>query len=141
MTESNASGVSHKMQIRIYYEDTDAGGVVYYANYLRFAERGRMEFLRAQGYDHRAVCQDQNVELVARHVEVDYRAPARLDDFLDIETRVLECKNSSVTMGQTVSREGVVLNEIKVTLVAVNLSSMRAVRIPQQLRDIFLRAL
>jgi acyl-CoA thioester hydrolase len=127
---------AHRIQVRVYYEDTDAGGVVYYANYLRFAERGRMEFLRRFGYSHQQVADENRSVLVVRHVDVDYRAPARLDDLLDIDSEVVECKNSSMTMRQIVSREGMVLVEMAVLIVAVGLDSGRAVRLPPQLRQI-----
>jgi len=127
----------HRFQARVYYEDTDAGGVVYYANYLRFAERGRTEFLRAGGYDHKQVREEHGAVLVVRHLEVDYRAPARLDDLLDIETQVVDCKNSSLTMRQVISRAAAVLVEMKVVIVAVGIDSGRAVRLPPQLRQIF----
>ncbi len=125
----------HHMQIRVYYEDTDAAGVVYYANYLRFAERARMEFLRRFGYSPQKVKAEQHVVLVVRRVEADYRASAKLDDLLDVVTEVVECKNSSFRMKQTVCRGDLVLTEISVLIVAVG-ESGRAVRIPPQLRQI-----
>jgi acyl-CoA thioester hydrolase len=128
----------HHIQIRIYYEDTDAGGVVYYANYLKFAERGRMEFLRRFGYSHQQTRDEYNAVLVVRHVEIDYLAPARLDDLLDIATETVECKNSSLTMRQTIRRGDAVLAEISIVIVAVGASG-KAVRIPPQLRQIFTR--
>lgn len=127
----------HHFEARVYYEDTDAGGVVYYANYLRFAERARMEFLRQFGYNHQQVRDEHGAILVVRHVEVDYKAPARLDDLLDIFTEVKDCKNSSVTMRQTFHCGETVLVEMTVVIVAVGLSTGRAVRIPPQLRQIF----
>ncbi len=136
MTISNNCG-PQKIQARVYYEDTDSGGVVYYANYLRFAERGRTEFLRKIGFNHHEVREEHGAVLVVRRVEADYCAPARLDDLLDISTEVVECKNSSLMMKQTISREGAVLVEMKVQIVAVGTASGRAVRLPPQLRQIF----
>jgi acyl-CoA thioester hydrolase len=126
----------HHLPVRVYYEDTDAGGVVYYANYLKFAERGRMEHLRRFGYTHEGTKKEQGVVLAVRHVDIDYLASARLDDLLDVSTEVVECKNSSFTMRQVISREKTVLAEMKVVIVAIG-ASWRAVRIPPQLRQIF----
>ena len=128
----------HHLQIRVYYEDTDAGGVVYYANYLKFAERGRMEFLRRFGYSHQQTLEQHHAVLVVRHVEVDYLAPARLDDLLDISTETVECKNSSLTMKQILCRGDTTLAVISVVIVAVGASG-KAIRIPPQLRQIFSR--
>lgn len=133
----NENGAPQRIQVRIYYEDTDAGGVVYYANYLRYAERARMEFLRKFGYSHQKTLDETRSVLVVRHVDVDYKAPARLDELLDIETEVVECKNASLTMRQIVSRAGEVLVEMTVLIVAVGVPSGKAVRLPPQLRQIF----
>jgi len=126
----------HKIQARVYFEDTDAGGIVYYANYLRFAERGRTEFLRDLGYDHNKVREEHKLLLVVRKVEADYISPAKLDDMLEIGTEVSDFRNSSMTMKQTISRDGKLLVEIKVVIVALG-ENGRAVRIPPQLRQIF----
>jgi acyl-CoA thioester hydrolase len=130
--------VPHHIQVRVYYEDTDAGSVVYYASYLKFAERGRMEFLRRFGYSHQKTREEHNLVLAVRHVDVDYLAPARLDDLVDIETEVVECKNSSIAMRQVMRRDDTVLIEMTVVIVAVGASG-RAVRIPPQLRQIFVK--
>ncbi|MDD3028795.1 MAG: tol-pal system-associated acyl-CoA thioesterase [Alphaproteobacteria bacterium] len=135
MTESPL--LPHRFQVRVYYEDTDAAGIVYYANYLRFTERARSEFLRAAGFDHQLLREKDNLFLAVRRVSVDYKAPARLDDLLVIETTVVEDKNSSFTMRQIVRRGDDVLVEANVQIVAVNALSSRAVRIPPSLRQIF----
>ena len=126
----------HHIPARVYYEDTDAGGIVYHANYLKFSERGRTEFLRALGYDHHQVRVEHNLMLVVRHAEIDYRASGKLDDMLDISTEVIEFGNTSLTMKHIISREDTVLAEIKVVVVAVS-GIGKAARIPPQLRQIF----
>jgi acyl-CoA thioester hydrolase len=126
----------HHIQARVYYEDTDAGGIVYHANYLKFAERGRTEFLRALGYDHHQVQEEHNLMLVVRHAEIDYRASGKLDDMLDISTEVVEFGNTSLTMRQIVKRGETVLADMKVVVVAVS-GIGKAARIPPQLRQIF----
>jgi acyl-CoA thioester hydrolase len=127
---------SHRIQARVYYEDTDAGGIIYHANFLRFAERGRTEFLRSLGYDHHQVRAEHNLMLVVRHAEIDYRASGKLDDLLDITTEVVEFGNTSLTMRQVVSRSETVLADMKIVIVAVS-DIGKAVRIPPQLRQIF----
>src|ERR1700677_4981875 len=104
--------------IRIYYEDTDAGGIVYHANYLKFAERGRTELLRALGLDHRKVLADHNLILVVRHVEIDYRAPARLDDSLEVRTETMSIGNTSIGLKQAIYRGEKLLADLKVPVVA-----------------------
>jgi len=127
---------SHTIRARVYYEDTDAGGIVYHANFLHFAERGRTEYLRALGYDHHQVRAEHNLMLVVRHAEIDYRASGKLDDLLDITTEVVEFGNTSLTMKQTVKCGESVLVDMKIVVVAVS-GIGKAVRIPPQLRQVF----
>ncbi len=93
------------MPVRVYYEDTDAGGIVYYANWLRFFERARTDWLRALGAAHTRVADEDGLAFVVREIAVDYRRPARLDDLLRIEVRVLEAKRASWTLWQCAHRE------------------------------------
>jgi len=124
------------MTARVYYEDTDAEGVVYYANYLRFAERGRTEFLRALGYDHHQVRNKFSLFLVVRRAEIDFLASAKLDDLLDIQTETTEVRHASLTMKQVISCNGKIYAQINVVLVAVSQLG-KPTRIPPQLRQIF----
>ncbi|MCB1784305.1 MAG: YbgC/FadM family acyl-CoA thioesterase [Alphaproteobacteria bacterium] len=94
----------HIIPIRIYYEDTDAGGVVYHANYLKFAERGRTEFLRATGFENRKLSEDEGIIFVVRHIDIHYLKPAFLDDSLIMVSTIKEIKNSSFIMNQRVYR-------------------------------------
>jgi len=121
------------MDIRIYYEDTDAGGVVYHANYLRFFERGRTEYLRERGVSVADLAVDGCIFPVVR-LEAEYRAAARLDDLLRIETELLEVGKTSFTVGQQAVRaiDGNLLVDAKVTLVCVN-PRMKARRLPEEL--------
>ncbi len=121
------------MEIRIYYEDTDAGGVVYYANYLRYFERGRTEYLRERGLSVSELAERGCIFPVVR-LEADYRAPARHDDLLRIETEVLEVGKTAFTVGQQAVRaiDGKVLVDAKVTLVCVN-PQMKPRRLPEDL--------
>ena len=83
-------------QVRIYYEDTDAGGIVFYANYLKFFERARTEWLRALGVDQHALAQDDGAIFVVKHASIDYQAPARLDDVLDLTLSIEKLGRASV---------------------------------------------
>ncbi len=136
MTTNHNFAPPHAIQVRVYYEDTDAEGIVYYANYLKFAERGRTEFLRAIGYGHHQALAEHKLVLVVRRAEIEYLAPAKLDDWLDISTEVVDFRNSSLTMKQTIRCKDKVLAEITVLIVAVGASG-KAVRLPPHLRQIF----
>ena len=87
---------------RIYYEDTDAGGVVYYANYLRYMERARTELLRSLGYEQSTLTREQQLIFAVRHVEVDYLKPARLDDVINISADIVECNPASFRFHQVI---------------------------------------
>jgi acyl-CoA thioester hydrolase len=121
------------VEFRIYYEDTDAGGVVYHARYLGFFERGRCEFLRERGLSVRELADRGNIFPVVR-MEIDYRAPAVLDDLVRVETEVLEVGKTSFTVGQQVVRnlDGKLLVAGKVTLVCVG-PGMKPKRLPPEL--------
>src|SRR5512136_39026 len=104
------------MHVRIYYEDTDAGGVVYHANYLRYFERARTEYLREKGVSVRELVEQGHILPVVR-LEIDYRAPAVYDDLLRIETEILDVGKTSFTVGQQANRaiDGKLLVDCKVT--------------------------
>jgi acyl-CoA thioester hydrolase len=106
--------------IRIYYEDTDAGGVVYYANYLKFAERARTEWLRHLGFDQTAIRAETRCLIVVKRVEADYKAPAFLDDALCVECALQSLDKVRMTMHQRVLRGTQLLVDIRVELVCVN---------------------
>jgi acyl-CoA thioester hydrolase len=125
----------HLFACRVYYEDTDAAGIVYYANYLRFAERARTEMLRAGGLDHVRLHAETGVALAVRRCVADYLAPARLDDLLSIESRVTALRGATLELSQVVRREGEDLVRLTVTLVAL-LASGKPTRIPVRLRDL-----
>lgn len=119
----------HEIHFRVYYEDTDAAGVVYYANYLRFAERGRTEALRLAGIGQAGLWESQGVGFVVRRVAVDYKAPARLDDVLMIRTEVADVGKTRLGMRQSVVRADTLLAVVEVDVVAVD-ASLRPVRLP-----------
>jgi len=121
------------LPIRVYYEDTDAGGIVYYANYLRFAERARTEYIRALGCTQSEALEEDKCGFTVRHVEIDYKKPAKLDDELIITCELREAKGAAATMYQEVLRGEDVLATIEVKVAYVNLVKLRPARIPEWL--------
>lgn len=124
------------MEFRIYYEDTDAGGVVYHARYLGFFERGRTEFFRNQGVSVQQLHEEGSLFPVVR-MEIDFRSPARLDDLVRVEAQIIESGKTSFTMQQRLLRvsDDTLLAEGKVTLVCVN-SAMKPKRLPPAVKRI-----
>jgi len=125
------------MQVRVFYEDTDFSGVVYHASYLRFMERGRTNYLRLIGADHRALFEQAQAEapgfsFVVRHMNIDFRRPAHMDDVLDIVTAPKEVRGASVTLNQMVMRGQDLLVEADVQVAFI--SGGRARPIPKPLR-------
>jgi acyl-CoA thioester hydrolase len=123
---------SHEFDVRVYYEDTDTGGVVYYANYLKFCERARTEALRTMGFSNSALLSEDNILLVVRHVEADYIASSCLDDLLTIKTITSDVKNVSFVMEQEIIRQNKLIFAAKVTIVCVN-ENIKPVRLPKKL--------
>jgi acyl-CoA thioester hydrolase len=97
-------GQTFTWTVRVYYEDTDTGGVVYYANYLKFFERARTEWLRAAGFGQQELASGQGLQFVVARVECDYKRPARLDDVIRIDVRVVHAGRASVVFEQTARR-------------------------------------
>jgi len=122
------------LPIRVYYEDTDAGGIVYYANYLRFAERARTEYIRALGCTQSEALEEDRCGFTVRHVEIDYIKPAKLDDELVITCELREIKGATAVMHQEVLRGEEVLATIDVKVAYVNFVRLRPVRIPEWLK-------
>ena len=105
------SEAAHALPVRVYYEDTDAGGVVYHASFLRFMERGRTEYVRARGITQSTLCDEAGATLafVVRHMTVDFLRPGRLDDLLTVETSLTRRGGASVTLAQRMLRGSEVL--------------------------------
>jgi acyl-CoA thioester hydrolase len=124
------------MELRVYYADTDAGGVVYHARYLDFFERGRTEFLRERGLSVGELHERGYIFPVVR-LEMDYRAPAQLDDLVRVETEILAIGRTSFTLGQQAVRamDGRLLAEGRVTLVCTG-PELKARRLPKELLDV-----
>ncbi len=130
-----------ELSIRVYYEDTDTGGVVYYANYLKFFERARTEWLRALGVDQRELAARERVLFVVRHADVIYRQPARLDDVIGIVTTAEELGASSIQFHQQARRNGTLLATAGVQICTVHAATFKPVRLPPTLRNLLQKAL
>ncbi|WP_424362650.1 tol-pal system-associated acyl-CoA thioesterase [Methylocystis parvus] len=132
---------AHTMPVRVYWEDTDASGLVYHTSYVRFMERGRTELLRTLGLDQRPLLEGSAgapTFFVVRAMQLDFMRPAVMDDLLSVETRVLELGGASLTLDQRVLRgeEKLVTATVKVVCVEAG----RAKRLPPDVREKFLRA-
>jgi acyl-CoA thioester hydrolase len=125
---------SHRHPVRVYYEDTDAGGIVYHAAYLHFAERGRTEMLRTLGFDHISLQREHGILFAVRRCTVEFLAPARLDDLLMVETRPLRLGGARMVLEQKVMRESAVLVVLQVELAILGHQDLRPRRLPEAVR-------
>ncbi len=121
--------------IRIYYEDTDAGGVVFYANYLKFYERARTEMLRDMGFEQDVLITQESVIFVVRSVQVDYLKPAKFNNMLDVSAEISLVKSASLTFKQTIMCENEVLNKASIRIACLDAHSMRPKLIPDFLKQ------
>ena len=127
-------GGAHRYPLRVYYEDTDAGGIVYYANYLKFAERARTEMMHLLDAGYAEGVTSGEITFAVRRCEVDYLAPARLDDILEVHTTVSRTRGASMSGHQSVYRGDEELVRLEVELVCLNRDG-RPMRIPENLRN------
>jgi acyl-CoA thioester hydrolase len=137
---SDGDGKRHVLPLRVYFEDTDFSGLVYHGSYVRWCERGRSDFLRLLGNDHRALdagaAGREPAAFVVRRMHLEFLKPARIDDVLEVETRVQELGAATLTLHQTVARSGVPLFEAEVMVVLVSRSGK-----PQRLGHLLREAL
>lgn len=119
--------------VRVYYEDTDSGGVVYYANYLKFMERARTEWLRSLGFEQDQLLAQEGIIFAVRSVDVGYHLPARFNDALEVSSFVSDKGRASITFEQEVRRQGgdVVLCSGKIRVACVDIHTMRPTPIPK----------
>ena len=125
--------MTHITPVRVYYEDTDMGGIVYYANYLKYIERGRSELVEELGLDQKRMKDEDGIVFVVRHVSADYLAPARLDDRLEVHTTHQARGQSRWVFDQEVRRGDQVIFRAEVTAVCMTLAG-RPARLPAELR-------
>lgn len=120
---------------RVYWEDTDAGGVVYHAQYLAFLERARTEWLRARGKGQELLRREHDLVFAVRAMQVDFRQPARLDDALQVSVGLLQCRRASLVLAQAVHRDGVLLLDAQVRVAALSASDFHPRPIPEPLYE------
>ena len=125
------------LPVRVYYEETDAAGIVYYANYLKFAERARTELLREIGVAHECIKKKWGVEFGVRNCDAEYIAPAFLDDILEVRTTCTKIKGASISLRQVAVRNGEELVVMDVIIASRSHTSGKAVRIPNEVRVAF----
>jgi acyl-CoA thioester hydrolase len=123
------------LPVRVYFQDTDAGGVVYHANYLNFMERARTEWLRTHGYSNAGLMKEFGMVFVVRSIKLDYLKPALLDDLLEVTAQIKDVGRSRLTLLQMVRRGEELLTEAEVHLVCVSLESFKPVSVPEVLRN------
>ena len=132
-------GAMHQVHVfpcRVYYEDTDAGGIVYHANYLKFAERARSELLRDLGTDNSSLLAKHGVLFAVRDCQVTYRRPAKLDDALEVHTNITSVGRATLSALQTVQRSDEVVAELVIRLACLDASG-RPKRLPEEIRTAF----
>ena len=122
--------------VRVYYEDTDAGGVVFYANYLRFFERARTEMLRTIGYEQDELIANEGMIFAVRSVQVDYLRPARFNELLQVSAEVVHAKKVSLTFEQQITRGNDVLCKSIIRIACLDANNMRPKIIPENLIEL-----
>ena len=127
------TGGVHVLPLRIYYEDTDAAGIVYYANWLRFLERGRTELLRGLGHEHSTLRDERGVHWVVRRCVIDYLRPARLDETIEVVTSCGELRGASLDMIQVARRDEEILVRAELVVACMGATG-RPVRLPPHVR-------
>jgi acyl-CoA thioester hydrolase len=129
-TSQPGSEIGFTWPIRVYYEDTDAGGIVFYANYLKFFERARTEWLRACGVDQARLADEAGAIFIVRSTALDYRAPARLDDIVTVVSRIERLGRASVDFAQEAWREGTLLATGSIRVGCVDRTAIKPTAIP-----------
>lgn len=120
------------LSMRVYIEDTDAGGIVYYVNYLKFMERARTEFFRELGFGKAGANKD-GYQFVVHSAQIEYKKPARLDDLIDVSARLVRLRGASIFFEQQASREGELLAAAEVKIACVDGRTMRPIPLPEEI--------
>ena len=126
-----------KLPVRVYYQDTDAGGVVFHAQYLAFMERARTELLNVKGLDLAAIAEERRLLFLVHELSARFHAPARLNEMLSVSAEVVKMGRASLVFGHRVERETELLVEAEVTLAIVHRDRMRPARMPEELQRAF----
>lgn len=135
----------YKTSYRVYYEDTDAGGVVFYGNFLKFAERARTDFLRESGVNQFELAEKTGLFFVVRKVEIEYLSPGRLDDIITVDTKVIKLGHTSIDMTQDFyNQNGVALAKMKGQIVCVKndgeksgVGNIKSAKLPEEIKEFF----
>ena len=129
---------SHKttVALRIYHEDTDSGGVVYHANYLRYMERARTEWLNERGFSHDELARDWGLLFVVRTIDIKFLRPARLGDYLQASAELVEMRHGLMTFDQRAVRADQELARARVRVASVDIGSFKSVRVPDRMRQV-----
>ena len=121
-------------QVRVYYEDTDAGGVVFHANYLSFMERARTEWLRSVGFEHERLIKEHDLIFAVKSVSIDYKKPGKLDDLLNVTSSILKHRGASITFQQQIHNENdELLTQAEVKVACLNATTLKASPMPEEL--------
>lgn len=131
----------HQLPIRVYYEDTDAGGVVYHARYLHFFERARTEFLRQMDFSQQALLSQQQQAFVVRQMEIDFCLPAKLDDLVVVHSKIAQLKGASLIFEQQLMRQQQLLCQAVCKIAYVDLAKMKPMLIPQPIKNAMIQYL
>ena len=123
------------LPVRVYFQDTDAGGVTYHASYVNFMERARTEWLRSHGYSNAGLMKELGVVFVVRSLKLEYFKPALLDDLLDVTAQIKNFGRSRLNLAQRILRGGEMLTEGEVHLVCVSVKNLKPVSVPEVLSE------
>ena len=126
----------NKFNYRIYFEDTDAGGIVYYANYLKFYERARTDFLRARGISQQKLAKEETIGFVVRRCEIEYISPAILDNEIEVSVEIKEFSFTIIKIYQEIKIDKKILSTLNVDLSCINLEKLKPQKISQNLKDL-----
>jgi len=136
--ENNLSGYIedhvHHLPIRVYYSDTDAGGIIYHSRYLDMAEHGRTELLRLLGGHQKEIIDEHQVGFVVKSIHIDYKRPGKLDDLIHVKTTVGKCERVTVVFHQEICRGDEVLSTLNVKVCSVSMETMRPVPMPEEIK-------
>lgn len=122
--------------VRVYYEDTDNGGVVYYANYLKFMERARTEWLRSLGFEQDELIKHERVIFAVRSVKVDYLKPAKFNELLQVSAQIIKCGGASISFEQIIYRDGIPLCRGEIKIASLHAETLAPCPIPKAIRKV-----
>tara|TARA_B100001113_G_scaffold345451_1_gene335069 strand:- start:67 stop:462 length:396 start_codon:yes stop_codon:yes gene_type:complete len=126
--------LSGKFKIKVYYEDTDAGNVVYYANYLKFLERARTEMISSIGISNKKLIDEYGIFIIVKSCKIEYKKPVMLEDLIEVNSNVKSVTRSTITMDQIIKKDENIVTEAEIVLITVNKSG-KPVKIPDVLKD------